>query len=176
MVKGMTAITVETFIRMPEGFVRASEVRVYEGDPDYVGGALSVMIDDVELFGIEASDHVNWLWAFVIQALEKCRIEGSGKRAFPNRPLTFAADTVRGSKVLLTVKGSSVTGAPEIDRFVEAPMRETQRALATAGLQFFDNLVRLCPNARFGTAERAILLNWLGRTEDYRAGSWERND
>lgn len=52
-------------------------------------GAISLTVDGVELLGPELWDDVNWLWPFVILALDECRRSGAGQRYFPDQPIEF---------------------------------------------------------------------------------------
>ena len=55
----------------------------------------------------------------------------------------------------------SVTDGGPIKRRVLAPADELYEAVARAGLEFFEELQRLCPGTEFGHEEREILGLWL---------------
>ncbi|MFI6680468.1 hypothetical protein [Kribbella sp. NPDC050470] len=67
-------------MRIGEDFLPIQEAQRYDGDGVYVPGAASLVIDGVEVLGIDLWDDVNWLWPFIVQALDDCRRAGAGRR------------------------------------------------------------------------------------------------
>ncbi|MEI8407153.1 MULTISPECIES: hypothetical protein [unclassified Kribbella] len=112
-----------------------------------------LIVDGVEVLSLDLWDDVNWLWPYVVQALDDCRRTGTGERYFPDQPILFRAKTVgRRGEVLLSVTGESIT------RKVVVPADELFPAVALAGLEFFAELDRLCGAA--APVERAVLEAW----------------
>ncbi|MBO3102138.1 hypothetical protein KG102_15675 [Cellulomonas fengjieae] len=115
-------------------------------------------MDGVELLGPELWDDVNWLWPFVVQALDECRQSGSGKRYFPDQPVAFTATTQWEGNVLLTV----TTSDRSIHRSAVAPSDELYDVVARSGIEFFQELRRLCGPDPASEVEEAALRRWLG--------------
>lgn len=153
----MTRVEVRSFVRVGEGsFLAIGEVPRLAGDCMYVPGAISLVVDGVELFGLDLWDDVNWLWPLMVQALDECRQTGSGKRGFPDQPISITAERAWLGHTLLRV-----TDGASIDRSAVAPDEELFEAVALAGLRFFIELRRLCPDEDMGREERDILEAWL---------------
>lgn len=152
----MSRVEVETYIRVGDEFQVARDVGGYDGDDEYVPGAISLKIDGVDVMGTDLWDDVNWLWPFVVQAVDECRRTGAGKRGFPDQPIAFKVDVVWEGNLLV-----AVTDGEEINRGAVAPAAEFYEAIARAGLDFFDQLQRLCPGTGFGDDERDLLESWL---------------
>jgi hypothetical protein len=150
----MSSISIESFVRLGDGeFTPIREVRPFAGDCAYVPGAIVLSVDGVAVLSLDLWDDINWLWPYVVQALDDCRRTGTGERYFPDQPILFRAKTA-GSRgeVLLSVTGESLT------RKVVVPAHELFPAVAEAGLDFFTELDRLCGAA--APAEVGILEAW----------------
>lgn len=152
----MSRVQVQSYVRIGEVFQPVNEVERYEGDCRYVPGAIGLVIDGVDVLGVDLWDDVNWLWPFIVQALDDCRRTGSGKRGFPDQPISFRAETAWAGNTLV-----SVTDGASINRTAVAPDDELYEAVALAGVEFFAELHRLCPDADMGDEEREILESWL---------------
>jgi hypothetical protein len=156
----MSRVQAQTFVRSGEGFLPVSEVARYDGDCYYVPGALSLIIDGAEMLGTDLWDDVNWLWPLVVQALDECRRTGFGRRGFPDQPISFKAELAWAGNVLVTV-----TDGESIDRSAVAPADELYQVVAREGVQFFNELQRLCPGNEDGLEERGLLASWLAPGE-----------
>jgi len=152
----VSRVKIATFVRSGATFVPVEDLERYDGSPDHVAGAISLTIDEAELLGTELWDDVNWLWPFIVRALDEYRRTGSGKRGFPDQPISFSAELAWSGTALIRVfDGESIersSTVPDDDLFDE---------VARAGISFFDQLQRLCPGTSFGVAERATLEGWL---------------
>jgi hypothetical protein len=122
----------------------------------YVPGAVSLIVDGVDVLETDLWDDVNWLWPFIVQALDDGRRTGSGRRAFPDQPIRFKAEAAWAGNTLI-----SVTGGASINRTAVASDTRLYEAVAGAGLEFFGALHRLCPGPDIGREERQILESWL---------------
>ena len=120
-------------------------------------GAISLVVDGTDVPGRDLWDDVNWLWPLVVQALDECRRTGSGKRGFPDQPISFKAENAWSHHTLVTV-----TDGQSLNRAVAAASDELFEEAAHAGLGFFAALERLCPRSDIGREEREILESWLG--------------
>lgn len=149
------SVEVTTFLRTPSGPIPIAAVQRYDGEAAWVPGSIVLSVDGVDLLSHDLWDDVNWLWPFVVQAVDEGLRTGSGERYFPDQPILFQV-SVQGSRVLLTVKGSSK------DRTVSADRFELLHALGAGALAFFAELERLVPGSAASTSkEEAIARGWL---------------
>ncbi len=123
------SVEVKTYLRTPSGPVHIVDVQRYDGDAAWVPGSIVLNVDGVELLSHDLWDDVNWLWPLVVQAVDESLRTGSGERYFPDQPILFGAKS-QGSRMLLTVKGSSR------DRSVSADRVELLHALGAGALAF----------------------------------------
>lgn len=135
-------VSVSSHLRLPDGTFKPVANATRVEDCDYVKGAIRLVVDGTELFSLDLWDDINWLWPFVINAMEDCRNSGSGQRYFPSQPLLFEATSLgSGDQVRLSVSGG------EILRSVVVGGSDIYAAVAHAALDFFSSLERLCPAA-----------------------------
>jgi hypothetical protein len=153
-------VTIRTLLGNPTtGFTPIEDVARFEGDPEYVEGALCMDIDGVPLITAEYWDDVNWLWPFVVKASQACEETGHGETLFPDQPIEFRLDRVGDSG---RVK-ASVTSSKD-SRAAVTSASELYPALADAGLHFFEHLERLVPGAADVDHEQiAALRRWQQR-------------
>lgn len=136
-------IAVETYLRSEAGtFTRVAEVARHTGDDRHVPGAIELVVDGQPVLDRELWDDVDWLWPFVVQALDDCLTSGVGERWFPDQPILFRVEAAGESRLLFTVDGGP------IHRVVSADRQEAVRAVAAAALDFFAQLGRLVPGPR----------------------------
>ena len=84
-----------------------------------------------------------------------CRRTGSGKRGFPDQPITIIAERARPGHTLLRV-----TDGASINRAAVAADADLFGAVARAGLIFFTELFRLCPSESVCSEENDVLKTW----------------
>ncbi|MFV0460786.1 MAG: hypothetical protein ACK5MT_18680 [Actinomycetales bacterium] len=155
----MTRVQIRSFVRNDDGsFLEIGDVAAHPGDCMYIPGAVSFTVDGVELFGLDLWDDVNWLWPLMVHAFADCRSTGSGKRGFPDQPISITAERAWADHTLIRV-----TDGAAINRSAVAPDGELFESLAVAGAEFFRELGRLCPEDPIGQQEQEILASWLGR-------------
>ena len=153
----MTRVQIRSFVRRDDGsFLEIGDVVAHRGDCMYLPGAVSFTVDGVELFGLDLWDDVNWLWPLLVQVFVDCRGAGSGKRGFPDQPISISAERSWADHTLIRV-----TDGAAINRSAVAPDRELFESLAAAGSEFFRELRRLCPDDPMGQQEQEILASWL---------------
>ena len=139
----MSTVNINSYLRLNDGhFIPFDDVDSYSGDCQYVPGAIVFAIGSVEVLSLALWDDINWLWPYVVQALDECRRNGHGQRFFPDQPLRFRAEALGSSgQLLVSVKGGAINNravGPAHDIYVEA---------ARAALAFFADLHRVCPAA-----------------------------
>jgi hypothetical protein len=152
----VSRIQIRSYLRVGDVFQPVKEAERYDGDCMYVPGAISLAIDGVDVLGIDLWDDVNWLWPFIVQALDDRRRTGSGRRGFPDQPISFMAEAAWAGNTLIRV-----TDGASINRTAVAPDDRLYETVARAGLEFFAELHRLCPRSDIGREEGEILESWL---------------
>lgn len=155
----MSLVEIRSYLRVGDGqFVPMEEAEVFDGDCRWVPGAIVFTIDGVEVLSFELWDDINWLWPFIVQALDDCRREGRGERYFPDQPLLFRAEMLGSSgQMRLSVTGGGV------ETMAVGPAEEIYEAVAHAALCFFPALYRLCPSEWLADSrEIAIVNSWIG--------------
>ena len=153
------SVEIQTFIGSPEhGFREVSEVPAYEGDEDYVPGAISLVADGTPIITLREWDDVNWLWPFVVRASAEFRERGEGETYFPDQPLVFRLEQApEPGCVALSLRVRDV-----VRRHAVVDSGEYFRSLAAAGLHYFDHQERLIPGSGLAAMrEVAALRSWL---------------
>ncbi len=136
------AIAIRTVLGTPKrGFTPIEDVERYDGEPEYVEGAIVMTVDGVPFLAEEDWDDVNWLWPFVVKASQDCERTGHGTVMFPDQPIEFRVERVGSDRVRLSLS------AKDLSRTAVASAPEYYGALAKAGLHFFEHLERLAPGA-----------------------------
>ena len=150
----MSRVRIQSYVKVGEVFQPIQEIEAFCGDCMYVAGAVSIVIDDVEMMGFDLWDDINWLWPYIAQAVDECRRTGIGKRGFPSQPISFKVETAWPGQVLVSVASESFESraiAPEDDLYA---------VVAQAGLTFFAELQRICPGHDNLDAEIDMLRSW----------------
>ncbi len=137
----MSRVEVRSYLRFGDGrFIPIEDVESLDADCRWVPGAIVLSIDGAEVLSLELWDDVNWLWPYVVQALDRCRQVGQGECLFPDQPLRFRAESLGPSgQMLLSVMGGSIANK------AVGPADEIYAAVGQAALGFFAALHRLCP-------------------------------
>lgn len=154
----MSRVRIQSYVRIGGDFHPIEDVKRYDGDPDYVPGAVSLVVDDVELMGVDLWDDINWLWPLMVQAVDDCRRRGAGKRGFPDQPISFKVEDAWPGHMLVSVVSDS------FERKAVAPEKEFYDAFASAGLAFFAELQRICSDYDGDDAEIDVLRSWAAES------------
>lgn len=152
----MSRVQIQSYVRIGEEFQPIQDVTRYDGGSMYVPGAVSLVVDEVELIGIELWDDINWLWPLIVQAVDDCRTTGTGKRGFPDQPISVKVEAAWPGHALVSVVSDS------FEHKAVAPEEELYDAVAQAGLVFFAELQRICSDYDGDDAEIDVLRSWLG--------------
>jgi hypothetical protein len=151
-------VTVVSSLRSKRGvFTNIRDVKRYDGDRDYVEGAVEITIDGYELMTQRHWDDIDWLWPFMVQAVEACRTTGAGETYFPDQPLLFRVERRPAGRLLVAL------GTGDERRAKTADADEFCRALAVAGVEFFHWHRRMVKRSDGYPSENALLRSWLRR-------------
>lgn len=135
----MSRAGVWTFIRQDGRFVELSEARPV-ANQDYVEGAIVLQIDGESVLGFDTWDDVNWLWSFLVDAIDDVRAGRAHSLMFPDQPLElkFLPRPGKGSWIRVEVSTSPPRG-----RSVER--EELVAAFKEAAIDYFEATPRFAP-------------------------------
>jgi hypothetical protein len=150
----MSRAGVWTFIRQDDEFVELSEARPV-AKQDYVEGAIVLEIDGEAVLDVDTWDDVNWLWSFLVDAIDGVRAGKAHTLRFPDQPLEvkFLPKPGKGSWVRV-----EVNTRPPRGRSVERD--ELVAAFKEAAIEYFEATPRLAPR---NAGEADILLKRVRR-------------
>ncbi|RAS68012.1 hypothetical protein C8D87_10272 [Lentzea atacamensis] len=141
----------ETFLRCAGGeFRKVEDCNTPPLDPDYIEGAIRLLVDGIEIIGFGEWDYVDQLWCYISEMMRQLR--GSSHYAetyFPDQPVKLAFE-VKGKRVLVTAKiGEEVrkASASSVDFF---------DSLKVAGLIFFGRISELVPANSYAEEQQEL--------------------
>ena len=105
-------------------------------DPDYIEGAIELVIDGVEIIGKAEWDYVDQLWSYVVTMIGDLLNNGESSTYFPDQPISLAF-VKKGKRVLVTSRVGPVNRTASVE---EADLINT---LVVAGRAFFEKLTEL---------------------------------
>jgi hypothetical protein len=152
---------VDTLLRAADGsFERFADVERYDGDPHQVEGAVLIHVDGKPLLTQAEWDELDSLWSFLVQAVDEALAIGEGERSFPDQPIRFRVKRLPTGRFLVSVDlGDERRGASaDVDEFV--------RAIAAAGLAFFNHKNLIIRGAGGDQQHVDLCRRWLGSSAD----------
>jgi hypothetical protein len=150
----MSEVKVWTVIKQDGKFVSTSEARPVR-DPVYVEGAIVLEIDGDEILGVHTWCDVNWLWAFLVDAMDDVRAGKPHSLMFPDQPLRlkFLPKPGKGSWLRVEVSTSPPCGG--------SVQRDALVAAFKAGaIEYFEATPRFAPR---NAGEADVLLKRVRR-------------
>jgi hypothetical protein len=142
---------IRTFLRMVDGsFSLVDACEEIPSDPDYVEGAIEIVVDGKEIVGKREWDCVDQLWAYLATMSKQLRRTGEATISYPDQPIEISLKR-QGTYVLIASEAGDQrrSGLVAEDEFLSV--------LQGAGEAFFNRMSRL--NSR---AERSY---WAARAE-----------
>jgi len=76
-------------------------------DPNYVEGAISIVIDNSHVIDFTNWDYVDQIWAYFLNALEDLLSTGSGEFFFPDQPLHISMEAIENQQIRFIVGQNS---------------------------------------------------------------------
>lgn len=136
----MSEVTVRSRILTAEGEMRliddaAAAPRV----PEYVEGAIELVVDGTEVLGLRHWDDVDSLWGYIANALGDLLTSGHGSTLFPDQPIELTFTRER-SEVVVALR---VPGEPPV--VARASESSFVGALCAGGIHFCERLMQLVP-------------------------------
>ncbi|MFF4735064.1 hypothetical protein ACFY2W_04060 [Streptomyces sp. NPDC001262] len=134
-------VEIETFLRHPDGrFSPVGSCQTPPGDPDYIEGAIRLVIDGMEILGVEEWDYVDQFWCYIAHMVAQLASESYAETYLPDQPIKLSFRRVN-SNILVVLKDDEET------KKASTPAVEFLAAVRSAGLSFFDKMSQLSPNS-----------------------------
>ncbi|MGW0943686.1 hypothetical protein ACWD4O_14220 [Streptomyces sp. NPDC002623] len=139
---------------------RLTNVRVasrFDGDSDYVEGAIDLVINGVTVIDTSMEDYVDQLWAYFIAMMLKLQTAVEAKTYFPDQPIELKFSKIGGGQVLVSCDAGDGlrAAAVELDYFLQE--------MSLSAARFFRTLSKLIPE------NAASYEHQLARIEELRA-------
>jgi hypothetical protein len=132
-------IEVRSLLRQPDGsFEPYQESDVPPPDPYYVEGAIELVVDGIEVIGQAEWDLVDQLWAYIADMLKQLREKNEVRTGFPDAARDLVIRRTSPGRVLVACESSNPRQAPAVEA-------DLVRALAEAGIAFFEKVSKLLP-------------------------------
>lgn len=132
-------LTVDTFLRVGDGFVRVQDFDGAIKEPEYIQGALSIRANGVQVLGVELWDYIDQLWAYIADGV-CCVAEGKSYSCyFPDQPIKLSFELVGAGMVKISVDFQG-------GRSAVVSMEEFLSTFVKAGVDFFHSIGRLLPD------------------------------
>ncbi len=154
----MTDVQVTTLLRIDGTFLPITSVEHYRGADEYIPGAVSLLVDGLELLGATLWDDVDWFWPSLIDTMDTYRRDGAARTMFPDQPIALTLKEQGSESARI-----EVTDGSEINRVVSAARSDLLRAVQDGGREYFRELRRICPGAVHGDRDGrydGILRSW----------------
>jgi hypothetical protein len=135
----MSRANVWTFLRQDGEFVELAEARPVARQ-DYVEGAIVLEIDGEPVLDVDTWDDVNWLWSFLVDAIEDVRVGKAHTLRFPDQPLELRFLPRPGKGAWVRVE---VSTKPPRGRSVER--EKLVAAFKGAAIEYFEATPRFAP-------------------------------
>ena len=133
-------IAIQTFLRNADGgFMLVEHCSESPSDPDYIEGAIELIVDDVEIIGKSQWDYVDQLWSYIVSMAEKLKGDNRADTYFPDQPILLALQKERG-RVVVSAKVREGIRRASVDE------DELMDALRSAGRIFFEKLSEMVPS------------------------------
>lgn len=131
---------INSFLRTPSGeFVQVEACKDRPADPDYVEGAIEIIVGGVEIVGKREWDYVDQLWSYIADMVETLRSHGTANTYYPDQPIRieFARE---GSRVVIASQDGDRVRRRSVDHV------EFDRVVGAAGRVFFERMTELLPD------------------------------
>jgi len=150
-------ITVTSLLKIGEEFVPVEQWHGPLAEPDYVDGAIELVVDGVAILDQGVWDLVDFLWEGIVEALEALQARDAFDMPFPDQPLDLRFRRLPRGRLRL------VLDLPGVARAVECALEEFVAAVVPAAASFFGHLMRL--GGAHGPTDQAVLARLAGLAE-----------
>ncbi|TXJ78788.1 hypothetical protein E2C11_14970 [Streptomyces lavendulae] len=133
-------IEVQTLLRLPDGaFMQVDECEERPPDAQYVGGAIELIADGVQILSVAEWDYVDQLWSYISDMIHALPKQGEASTYFPDQPIMLNFLRSSSGRLLVSCRvGNDL-------RQVNVNESEFLAALRSAGEAFFEKMSRLLP-------------------------------
>lgn len=131
-------MTIRTWLLVDDEFL---DVESFVGpikDPDYIEGAIELVIDGTELLTTRMWDYVDQLWAYILDGAAKVAEGKNASTFFPDQPIELKLDPIGESARVTVVCDDEVSASVDRRHFLSEIVREAEI--------FFRKLEHLLPS------------------------------
>ena len=131
-------ISATSYIKCGEEFVAVSEFSGRIPDTNYIDGAIVLVASGRSILDVETWDHVDQLWAYLVDALEAISHQSGFSTCLPDQPIRLIFTPLSNDQVKISREGYKSTSVVvmEIDLIQQ---------LKAAAVEFFEQMQRLAP-------------------------------
>lgn len=150
-------VRVSSFLRESDGsFTPLDRVVEAPADPDYIEGAIELVIDGVEIIGCSEWDYVDQLWAYVASMISALKSEIRASTYFPDQPVELIFEKKLPRVIVSANLGDSQWVA-------DASIEEFLDSIRRSGRSFFELMSSLLPTR---AAAYQVALRELGPADE----------
>lgn len=133
-------ITVSSYLRSADdSFVPVTSATAPPADPDYIEGAIELVVDGRTMIGRAEWDYVDQLWAYLVELVGTFEESGTAQTYFPDQPVSVTLGRISDERALLTVQvGANV-------RRASVGQAEFVGTIRRAAIEFFQAMIPLLP-------------------------------
>lgn len=127
---------VQSYFREGGDFIPVEHFTGTINDPDYIEGAIELVVGRRKLLSIEMWDYVDQLWAYILDGLLELNQKGRFTTYFPDQPIKLEFVTDGEDSVIVKVKVNE-------ERIAVVSRNEFYREIVQAARTFFEALTRV---------------------------------
>ncbi|MCC3650640.1 hypothetical protein LIX60_03865 [Streptomyces sp. S07_1.15] len=140
-------IEVKSYLMGADGkFHPVDQVSTYDGDRDYVEGAIELTINHVPIIDCDMYDYVDQLWAYLVRLIGEASTSGRSETLFPDQPIRLTLENGRNGRMLVTCD------AGDGRRVAYCFRKELSAAIKEEATRFFQWMSQLIPENSRGYA------------------------
>lgn len=136
----MSEIEVRSLLRLTDGgLVPVEACAERPAGPQYVSGAIELIVDGVQIISVAEWDLVDQLWAYIANMIEELPKSGHTSTYFPDQPVELGFRRTSPGRLLVFCKVNGNLRQVSVDE------AEFMAAIRSAGEVFFGEMMRLFP-------------------------------
>lgn len=136
-------VTILSLMKAGDKLVPIEEFEGPITDPDYIEGAIELIVDHKPILRREMIDYIDQLWAYLVDGLGEVVAGRECSTGYPDMPIDIV---LRPQGKLVNVAVSS--GSHKWDADADVAITELVGSLVPVGTLFFERLQRLVPSHR----------------------------
>ena len=138
---------VRTYIKVNDEFLCFETFEREFPDPEYLDGAIDLVINGVQIHGFDTWDFIDGMWSALISGMREVIRSGSYLEGFPDSAIELVMQPVGSHKVRIAIEKLETR-----DASVVADRNTTFRMLCDEGRSFLRQMDQRLPQHRESTA------------------------